>query len=140
MTQRHSSHLSPPPPPCRSRFRDQLVIAATSGSEPIATGDVLEGSDLGGSQFCAGGIILDTHASLDPAVEPLGLIDRRFTCSEGTMRMVLTPDLATQTGVWTVVSGTGAYEGLRGSGQMEIKYGPEADSPAQETLTGTVTR
>ena len=121
-------------------IQTRMVIAGTSGSEPIATGEVLEGSTLAGSSFCAGGTILDTHASLDPAVERLGLIDRRITCSDGTMRIVFTPDPATQTGTWTIVTGTGAFEGLRGSGLMETKYGPGADSPGLETYAGTVTR
>ena len=124
-------------------IRTEMTIAATAGSEPIATGKVLEGSTLGGSPFCAGGTIHDSHANLDPVVEPLGLIDRRIACSDGTVRIVLTPstEQATpQTGAWTVASGTGAFEKIRGSGQMEVLYGSTADAPARETLTGTVTR
>jgi hypothetical protein len=33
-----------------------------------------------------------------------------------------------------------AFEGLRGSGEMEVVYGPDADSPTHVTFTGTVTR
>jgi hypothetical protein len=51
-------------------IRTSMIIAATEGAEPIATGEVLEGSTLGGSPFCVGGTILDSHASLDPAMEP----------------------------------------------------------------------
>ena len=93
----------------------------------------------------AGGTILDSHASLDPKMEPY-LIDRKITCPDGTVRVGLTPDVAeerqgeTQTGSWTIVSGTGAFEGLRGSGEMEIVYGPADDSPARETSTGTIMR
>jgi hypothetical protein len=47
-------------------IRTRMVIAATAGSEPIATGKVLEASTLGASPFCAGGTILDSHASTDP--------------------------------------------------------------------------
>src|SRR4051794_31995401 len=57
-------------------IRANLVIAATAGSEPIATGGIVEGSTLAGGPFCARGTIRDSHASLDPAVEHLGLIDR----------------------------------------------------------------
>ena len=39
-----------------------LAIAATEGSEPIATGKVLEGSTIGDSPFCVGGTIRDSHA------------------------------------------------------------------------------
>ena len=125
--------------------RTRMVIAATEGSEPIATGEVLVGSSLGGFPLCTGGTIHDSHASLDPAVAPLGLIDRIITCSDGTVRIVFTPEVGgspgkTQTGSWTIVSGSGAFEGLRGIGGMEVVYGPDDDSPALETLSGTVTR
>ena len=124
-------------------IRTRLAVAATSGAEPIATGEVLEGSTLGGSPFCVGGTIRDSHASLDPAMEPYGLIDRTITCPDGTVRVGLTPEDSqslTQTGSWTIVSGTGAFEGLHGSGEMQITNDPDDDALAHETLTGTVTR
>ena len=121
-----------------------MVGAATPGAEPIATGEVLEGSTLGGSPFCIGGTILDTHGSPDPEV---ALIARTITCPEGRVRMDITPEVSqgmpqdlTQTGSWTIVSGTGAFEGLRGSGEMEIVYDPDPNEPARGTYTGTVTR
>jgi hypothetical protein len=123
--------------------RTKMAIAETSGSEPTATGEVLEGSTLGGGTFCAGGTIRDSHASLDPTVEPLGLIDRKITCSDGTVRLVFTPaemqDDA-RAGTWTIVSGTGAFEKLRGSGDIDTEYDPANQSLPRETLTGTVTR
>ena len=122
-------------------IRTSVVGAATPGAEPIATGEVLEGSTLGDSPFCVGGTILDTHGSPDPEVL---LIARTITCPDGSVRMDLEPEVVpqgqTQTGSWTIVGGTGAFEGLRGSGEMEVAYGPDDDSPARETLTGTVTR
>jgi hypothetical protein len=127
----------------RVSIRTSLAIAATPGAEPIATGDVLAGSTLGGSPFCVGGTIRDSHGSSDPAVRPHGLIDRTITCPGGTVRVGFTPELPqglTQTGSWTIVSGTGAFEGLRGSGEMEVKYNPDDDALARETLTGTVRR
>ena len=107
-----------------------MAVAATAGAEPIATGEVLEGSTLGGSPFCVGGTILDSHASLDPAMEPYGPVDRTITCPDGTVRLGFTPPA----GSWTIVSGTGAFEGLRGSGEMKD------DAPGQETFTGTASR
>jgi hypothetical protein len=70
--------------------------------------------------------------------------DRRtITCPDGTVRVGFTPEVVpqgqTQTGSWTIVSGTGAFEGLGGSGEMEVVNDPD-DSLARETLTGTVTR
>jgi hypothetical protein len=117
-----------------------VSIAATPGAEVIATGQVLEGSTLGGSPFCVGGTILDSHGSTDPGV---WLIARTITCPDGKVRMDLTPEMPeglNQTGSWKIVSGTGDFEGLRGSGEMEVVYDPNPDEPAGETYTGTVTR
>jgi hypothetical protein len=125
-----------------------LIVAAEEGSEPIATGTILEGSTLGGTPFCAGGTILESHASLDPRMKPY-LIDRKITCPDGTVRIGRTPEVGAepapqgrtpQRGVWTIVSGTGEFAGLRGSGKSEAVYGPTPSSPVRETLTGTVTR
>ena len=121
-------------------IQTSVIVAPTSGAEVIATGEVLDGSTLGGSPFCVGGTILDSHGSDDPAV---WLIARTITCPEGSVRMDLTPEVPdglNQTGSWEIVSGTGAFEGLRGSGEMEVVYDPNPDEPAGETYTGTVTR
>jgi hypothetical protein len=126
-------------------IRTRVAIAAASGAETIATGQVLEGSRIGDSAFCVGGAILDTHP--DPAEEPDFLIDRLITCPDGTVELGLTPEVgapgepmdASQSGAWTIVGGTGAFEGLAGGGEMETMYGPDDDSPTHETLTGTVT-
>jgi hypothetical protein len=123
-------------------IRTSLAIAATEGSEPIATGEVLEGSTLGGSPFCTGGTIRDSHASSDPAVEPYGLIARTITCPNGTLKFGVTPETGQsliQKGSWTLVSGTGAFDGLSGSGTMEVTYDHDDGALAREALTGTVT-
>jgi hypothetical protein len=123
-------------------IKTRLIVAAEPGAEPIATGEVLEGSTLGGDPFCAGGTILDTHGVAD-FVETYGLIDRTITCPEGTVRIGLTPEVGpdgpTGKGSWTVASGTGVYEGLRGGGQLQVAEDPEDPSVERETLTGTVT-
>jgi hypothetical protein len=136
-----ASTTEPPGEPIVIRTR--MVIAAEELAEPIATGEVLEGSTLGSSPFCVGGTILDSHASDDPTMEPYGLIDRTITCQDGSVRIGFTPDVTEgvpQTGAWAIVSGTGAFEGLRGSGEMEVVYDPDDDSLGLETLTGTVMR
>jgi hypothetical protein len=43
-------------------------------------------------------------------------------------------------GSWTIVSGTGAFEGFRGKGKMKVVNDPDDESIGRETLTGTVTR
>lgn len=125
-------------------IKTSMVIAATPGAEPIATGEVVEGSTLGGSAFCVGGTVLDSHASSDPEV---ALIARTMTCSEGKVRMEIAPEVPdgvaqdlTQTASWRIVSGTGAFEDLRGSGDSKIVYDPDPDAPARERYTGTVAR
>ncbi|HZG35404.1 MAG TPA: hypothetical protein VEY87_06110 [Gaiellaceae bacterium] len=121
-------------------IRTKMDIADTERAEPIATGEVLEGSTLGDSEFCAGGTVRDSHGSSDPTV---WLIVETITCPEGTVKLRFRPEPARgmkQTGSWTIFSGTGTYEGLRGSGEMEVVYGPDADSPAHVTFRGTVTR
>jgi hypothetical protein len=121
-----------------------VVGATTPGAEPIATGEVAEGSTLGGSPFCVGGTIRDTHGSTDPEV---ALIARTITCPEGSVRMDITPEVSqemrqdlTQTGSWQIISGTGDFQALRGSGKMEAVYDPDPHAPARGTFTGTVTR
>jgi hypothetical protein len=121
-------------------IRTRMVIAAEERAEPIATGEVLEGSALGSSPFCVGGKILDSHGSPDPEVL---LIARTITCPDGRVRLNLTPEVTpglSQTGSWTLVGGTGAFEGLGGSGEMKVVTDPDDDSLGRETLTGTVQR
>ncbi len=50
------------------------------------------------------------------------------------------PQDLTQTASWTIASGTGAFEGLRGSGEMEIVYDTDPNAAARGTYTGTVVR
>ena len=121
-------------------IRERVSIAAMSGAEIIATGDVLEGSTLGNEPFCRGGSIVDTHGSADPS---LRLIVHTITCPDGTLSLAFAPDLAPgarDTGSWIVVGGSGAFDGLRGRGEMDVAYGPNPDSPADTTFTGTVSR
>ena len=77
-------------------------------------------------------------------MEPYGPLARTITCPDGTMRIGFTPELVplaeTQGGSWTIVSGTGAFAGLHGSGELENVPDPDPDLPARETLTGNVTR
>ena len=81
-----------------------------------------------------------SHGSSDPV---LRLIVETITCPDGTVSIAFTPDEAQgliQTGSWMIVGGTGAFEGLHGSGEMEVVYDPADDSAARPTFTGTVTR
>jgi hypothetical protein len=135
------STTEPSSEPIEIRLR--LTIADAEGADVPATGDVLDGSTVGGEPFCVDGTTEDRHANEDPAMEPHGLLDRTFTCADGTVRMGFTPGRPqglTQGGSWTIVSGTGAYQGLRGSGEMEVTYDPDNDALAHETLIGIITQ
>ena len=121
-------------------IRTRKNVALTEGAEPIATGEVLEGSRLGDSPFCVGGTVLDSHGSSDPTV---WLIIETITCPDGTVKLRVEPDPPAglnQTGSWTITGGTGSFDRLRGSGDMEVVYDPDPAAPAHVTLTGTVTR
>ena len=121
-------------------IRTRVMIAALPGSEPIATGEVLEGSTLAEAPFCAGGTVVDNHGSSDPSV---WLINETITCPDGTLVLQFVPDEAQgerQTGTWTVLSATGAYDGLDGGGTMLAVYAANPDAPTDVTFTGSVTR
>jgi hypothetical protein len=95
-----------------------MVVAAEEGAEPIATGEVLEGSTLGGSPFCAGGTSSIPTRTAIPPWSRTAPIDRTIiTRPDGTVRVGFTPEVVpqgqTQTGSWTIVSGTGAFENQR---------------------------
>jgi hypothetical protein len=55
-----------------------------------------------------------------------------FVSPGGKVRIDLSPELSqtlTQTGSWTIFSGTGAFEGLSGSGEMAVTNDPDPDAP-----------
>jgi hypothetical protein len=107
--------------------------------ESIGGGQVLAGSSIGNAPFCPGGTFSDMHQD-DPAI---GLVDRTFTCPDGSLRIGFTPGVPqgrTQAGPWRVVSGTGAFDGLQGDGQMKMRYEPGTRATkGHETFAGTVT-
>jgi hypothetical protein len=120
---------------------ETLVVFPENPDDPV-TGEVLEGSTIGDSPFCAGGTFSDQHGTEDPDEPPYGLVDRTYSCPDGTLRMGFSPAEpvdGTQSGPWRIVSGTGAYEGLQGEGQMEAPVVP-GGGEAHETFTGTVSR
>jgi hypothetical protein len=106
----------------------------------IPTGEILGGSTIGDSPFCPGGTFRDKRGSQDPSVPPYGSVDRTFRCPDGSLRIGFTPGVPqgrTQAGPWKVLSGTGAYKGLRGEGQMEVTFERGSSSNGRETFTGT---
>jgi hypothetical protein len=102
----------------------------------IPTGEVAGGSSIGNSPFCPGGTFRDRNGNPD-----IGSVDRTVRCSDGSLRIGFSPGEPrghTQVGPWKIISGTGAYKGIRGSGRMEVTFEPGSSSKGRETFTGTV--
>ena len=105
----------------------------------IPTGEIVAGSSIGGAPFCVGGKVRDR--SSDDA--DVGGVDRTVRCPDGTVRIGFSPQEpqgGMQRGPWKIISGTGAYQGLQGSGAMQVEFEPGSDTKGRETFTGTVTR
>jgi hypothetical protein len=114
---------------------EPILIKTRVTFRDIVTGKVLEGSTIGDSPFCSGGTFRDREG------EDIGSSDRTVRCSDGSLRIGLTTGTGAageQAGTWKIISGTGAYEGWQGSGQMEVKLKRGSDTKASETFTGTV--
>ena len=98
--------------------------------------------------FCAGGTILESHASLDPKMKSY-LIDRKIACPDGTVRIGYTPEVGAdpapqgqipQKGVWTIVSGTGESRGSASCRGKRGRVWPKSQFAGSLHVTGTVTR
>jgi hypothetical protein len=128
---------------------DETGASAKEGGEPIVikthlgppnaqgkmSGEVLSGSTIGDSAFCARGKFTD-----GPVVMPSRLVLRSFRCPGGTLTITFTstpPDVE-QRSDWKVVNGLGRFDGLSGGGRMTgvLESGGEG---GRETFTGTVT-
>ena len=119
----------------------EKIVIKTSAEliEYVDTGKMLSGSTLGDAPFCPGGTWSGGHGNLS-----YDWLDKNIKCPDGTLRIAFDPRTSkgqTDSGPWKVVSGTGAFKGMRGSGQMKIKF-PPGDMPTtgRETFTGSVVR
>jgi hypothetical protein len=107
-------------------------------AEGETRGDVLSGSRIGDSAFCAGGSFAD--AASEPPVES---VVRTFRCSGGTLTVSfdVTPPGVPQRGDWKVVKGLAGFEGLIGGGRMRaVSESDSGSGEGREVFTGTVTR
>ena len=127
--------------PAAAPKSSQKIVIKTSAEliEIVDTGKIVSGSTLGNAPFCPGGTWSGGHGNLS-----YDWLDKNIKCPDGTLRIAFDPRTSkgqTDSGPWKVVSGTGAFKGMRGSGQMKIKF-PPGDMPAtgRETFTGTVVR
>jgi hypothetical protein len=75
------------------------------------SGEVVSGSAIGDSAFCARGKFID-----GPVVIPSRLVLRSFRCPGGTLTITFTstPPGVKQSSVWKVVNGLGRFKGLSG--------------------------
>jgi len=112
------------------------VASSKAGGETPPMGEVLSGSTIGDSAFCAGGRFSD-----GPEKPPLETVVRIFRCPGGTVTITFTttqPGLK-QSGDWKVVKGLVRYKGLSGGGRMRAVF-ESRRGEGRETFTGTVTR
>ena len=126
--------------------------SAKEGSEPIlikthvaplnargeTTGEVLSGSTIGDSAFCAGGSFAD--AAEEPPLDES--VVRIFRCPGGTLTITFSATPTTglkQRGDWKVVKGLVRFEGLSGGGRMRVVF-ESRTGEGRDTFTGTVTR
>ena len=61
-----------------------------------------------------------------------------LTAAEGTIVIHSQCNLLTNVGQWRVVSGTGAYAGLKGNGSLLMVFNPDDPAEAHELLDGWV--
>ena len=115
--------------------RQKIVIKVHADLQEIVDrGEVLSGSLLGDAPFCPRGTFAGSHASG-------GTIERTFTCPDGNLTIGFTPGKEsgrTVTGRWKLLSGTGAFKGMKGFGTMKTRFAAD-DTEARETFTGSVT-
>jgi hypothetical protein len=117
--------------------RQKVVIKAHANLQDVVDkGEVLSGSSLGGAPFCRGGKFTGGHSNT--------LILRTFFCGGGRLELGFTPAKGsgrTVTGRWRVLSGTGQFKGLKGSGRITTKFAPGSEpAEALETFTGSLVR
>jgi hypothetical protein len=95
-------------------------------------GKVVDGSVLGETPFCKGGT---SSGGSEGAT-----ITSTFKCPGGTLKVQYAPTQrsAVQSSQWTVVSGTGDYEGLTGGGFMVASFVGDNPDVGREVFTGDV--
>ena len=119
---------------------EEIVIKTSVDlASVVDTGKVLDGSTLGDWGFCPGGTTSGGHGNTDN-----GWLDKTFECPNGTLTIAFDPRNEKKnslSGPWEVLSGTDAYQGMEGFGEMKIKFSPDPQVlKGHETFTGTVSQ
>ena len=117
-------------------IKTHVVFLEDPTAKAEAKGEVLPGSAMGDSAFCAGGRFSDRHGE-----PPLGLVVKTFRCPGGRLTITFSPTEPSlkQSADWEVVKGSGTFEGLSGGGRMRAVFESKGGE-GRETFTGTVTR
>ena len=111
------------------------------------TGNVRPGSSIGDEAFCPGGSFRarESRAAVDSVTKTISCSGGRLTIRFNPRYPQGDPDGGrVQRSAWTVVTGSGEFEGMRGHGTMVVRFeqvtaNGEFDD-GRETFTGTVTR
>jgi hypothetical protein len=125
----------------------QASTGSPGSGEPILVktringfaGEVVDGSTLAGSPFCAGGTVRHERGSPDIGFPAVNVFD----CSDGQLQVGFGPGAdqmndIVQTSGWKVLEGSGRFEGMTGEGQMKVEWESLGSEHGEETFTGTV--
>ena len=121
---------------CKKHEGRPVTIQATNLE--VSTPGTLTGTFTASGAFNSSG----THVMV---VVPVGTdsihCTTTFTAPEGTFLMLMKCEAPPMmSGAWKIVSGTGAYAALRGSGPLTMRFPPDPSVPAGalgvETMTG----
>jgi hypothetical protein len=117
-------------------IKTQVAFVEDANAKGATMGEVLPGSTIGDSAFCAGGKFSDRHGE-----PPLGLVVKMFRCPGGRLTITFSPTEPSlkQSSDWEVVKGSGRFQGLSGGGRMRAVFESKGGK-GRETFTGTVTR
>jgi hypothetical protein len=111
---------------------DAILIETRITDAKLHEGEVLVGSLIGESPFCPGG---ETQGFSEGPT-----ITTTITCPAGTLTIRYAPTQRSlvQSSDWEVVSGTGSYEGVGGSGSMVAAFDRNDSDSDREIFTGTI--
>jgi hypothetical protein len=125
--------------PVLIKTKMRVIIPAGDQPPTRATGQVRGGSFFGDREFCRGGSVTQAISGAPPNVTVTAL----FRCKEGRLRIRFkprgpSPEARSQSGLWTVVGGTGRYGNVRpGHGSIFTRF-DRCCPTFRETYIGTL--
>ncbi len=142
--------------PCESEYPASTIVAVYGGPDampvhivsdlPDAMSFVATGPAVDAGIICPTGTIAFTDSGNTPTrEEAFNRWQNRYTCDDGSGTLVLGADvffdLPDIYGIWNIVSGTGAYETLRGGGGSITAptVGPTDSDTWSDDLVGRLT-